>query len=683
MDFTTLLKGATDTFKKLETDVKNVASDTSAQNPSTWQPWASAAPEDDSWEDVTKTVNLPSSVSAPPATESNEHTSPSKNAPSSPAHPQHAPPHPSVPPASSINATAAMEARLQEAVARAETAERKAFAASRERDALRRARDARAADAELLRDKNRQIDAVLEEGEKLSIKIAEKEALVRTLKAAAKDRDARIDQLSLALSATEAKWEAGASRQRQLETAEKSALDGLDAAEKRLRQVESDARSKVSSSAALEAVRAQLESLRKGQATALENQAMSLTAEREAAVEAVTVKAKLSEHALNKAMMELRAHLTQVVDNAGWREDQLRKETDELRKRAEQLEARNEELAAALPDATRPLLRQVEALQAAASERIRAKSAVDRSQLERLRTAEAAVASASERERAAEERIGSYVTRTAGLGEQVKIAHAEHARMATDLRNLQAETAERQLKHQRELDDAQSRFLKISREKESVMEELCKERTSHLDAMEVAEEKSRILHGKVVALETRLEIVQESLAKAQASAQRVSGTPGDYTSPRPSHFESVQNGSSSSLGFIGSDFEGEADDINESPATSGVYATERLKSSLRQKSGEIVSLQAQLNNKETATKALAEEIINLTAKVDELSKELKDAPEIRKELLELKRRHTALLELLGEREERIMELEADLSDVNQIYKEQVTELLLRLEKLSS
>ncbi|CDF35339.1 unnamed protein product [Chondrus crispus] len=385
--------------------------------------------------------------------------------------------------------------------------------------------------------------------------------------------------------------------------------------------------------------------------------------------------------------MELRAHLTQVMDNAGWREDQFRKETDELRKRAEQLEARNEELAAALPDATRPLLRQVEALQAAASERVRAKSAVDRSQLERLRAAEAAVATATAREKAGEDRIGNLMTRIATLEEQVKIAHGDQGRVGAELRALQADNAEVQVKHQRELETLEAQLLKANRDKEHALEDLSHERASHLDAIESAEEKERLLRKQIASLETRMEMLQESLTKATSmNAQRGNGPGpgGSSSSLLMSRFDSMTNVSTTSLGFAGSENGEDASPFADGTSPSaGLYATERLSQSLRQRNGEIASLQGQLDTKEEATKALAEEVVSLTARVEELTKEMHDAPTMKAGFEELKKRHMGLLELLGEREERIMELQADLSDVNQMYKEQITELLLRIEKMSS
>jgi len=46
-------------------------------------------------------------------------------------------------------------------------------------------------------------------------------------------------------------------------------------------------------------------------------------------------------------------------------------------------------------------------------------------------------------------------------------------------------------------------------------------------------------------------------------------------------------------------------------------------------------------------------------------------------------RYHAALELLGEKTEEVEELKADLQDVKQIFREQITELLDTIEKLKS
>jgi TATA element modulatory factor len=622
-----------------------------------------------------------------------------------------APAAPSGAPTAAANGdgSAAETAAAKKALA---ASERRVAALTRERDALRRARDSRAGGLENAREKDKQIAKVLEEGQALSVKVAEAETAARAARYALKEREAELEAMCVACGAAEAKAEAAAAKFRTVETSERAAVEGKDAAERRMRQMESDARTKSSSSAALDAARGQLEALRKSQSAALENQAMRLRADADAEREKCRERAAAESEALKNAMAELRAHLSQVTENAGWREDQLRKEAAELRARAESLEARNEELAEAVPGATRPLLRQVEALQAAASERARAMSAVERSQLDRLRAAEAAVAAGVERERAADVRIGSLLSRIAALEEQVKIANAEASRVAAALRDAQSAAADAELAHRRALDTAQVHTMKAVREREAQVDELSKARAAHLDEAEACEKRERTLREKVGALEAKLEAAHVQTARqlavpGAASSSHMfgpaSGGAGDgavgfgtsdsmsslLQSPRGSRLAGLTDGDPpGSAGGLrdlmspGRYSEGAASVASfaeSSSAPGGVYDTERLHSTLRQRIGEIASLHSQLTSKETATQALADEVVALTARVEELTAELKDAPEVRSGLSDLTVRHAALLELLGEREERIQELEADLVDINQMYKAQITDLLLRLE----
>lgn len=81
-----------------------------------------------------------------------------------------------------------------------------------------------------------------------------------------------------------------------------------------------------------------------------------------ATVNTVYEKALEREQELQKSIAEMRTNLTQVVDSARWREDQLRGRSKGLRMHDKRPEARNEKLAAALPNVAWPLLRPVETL---------------------------------------------------------------------------------------------------------------------------------------------------------------------------------------------------------------------------------------------------------------------------------------------------------------------------------
>lgn len=66
---------------------------------------------------------------------------------------------------------------------------------------------------------------------------------------------------------------------------------------------------------------------------------------------------------LEREVTNLRAKLSRVEDEAGWKQDLLLKEKNVLQERLQSAEIRNEDLAASVQESTKPLLRQMESLQ--------------------------------------------------------------------------------------------------------------------------------------------------------------------------------------------------------------------------------------------------------------------------------------------------------------------------------
>lgn len=77
-----------------------------------------------------------------------------------------------------------------------------------------------------------------------------------------------------------------------------------------------------------------------------------------------------------------------------YREDMHAREVSDAARRSQAAEARHEELAAALPEATRPLVRQLEAMQAAAQQQHAAWAAAEASLSSRAHDGEARAAAA-------------------------------------------------------------------------------------------------------------------------------------------------------------------------------------------------------------------------------------------------------------------------------------------------
>ncbi|GJP47575.1 hypothetical protein CLOM_g6759 [Closterium sp. NIES-68] len=117
------------------------------------------------------------------------------------------------------------------------------------------------------------------------------------------------------------------------------------------------------------------------------------------------------------------------------------------------------------------------------------------------------------------------------------------------------------------------------------------------------------------------------------------------------------------------------------PSAANAAAVEHLESLLRQKDGEIATHTARLAALESTRDSLAEELVKTTTQCESLRGEVSQLPGLKAELEAIRRRHASALELMGERDEQVEELRADLMDVKEMYREQIDMLVDQIQKL--
>jgi len=108
-----------------------------------------------------------------------------------------------------------------------------------------------------------------------------------------------------------------------------------------------------------------------------------------------------------------------------------------------------------------------------------------------------------------------------------------------------------------------------------------------------------------------------------------------------------------------------------------------FEAALRQKDGELSSYISRLASLETTRDSLAEELVKMTEQCEKLRAEACLIPGLRAELEALRRRHSSALELMGERDEELEELRADIIDLKEMYREQVDLLVNKIQMVSS
>ncbi|KAI3463325.1 hypothetical protein Pfo_019988 [Paulownia fortunei] len=568
---------------------------------------------------------------------------------------------------------AEIESLREEYHQRVAALERKVYALTRERDTLRREHNKKSDAAALLKEKDEIITQVMAEGEELSKKQAAQESQIRKLRA----------------------------QIRELEEEKKGLLTKLQVEENK---VESIKRDKTATEMLLQ------ETVEKHQAELATQKeyytnALSVAKEAEALAEArantearTELESRLREAEDRESMLvqtleELRQTLSRKEQQAVFREDMLRRDIEDLQKRYQASERRCEELITQVPDSTRPLLRQIEAMQETASRRAEAWAAVERSLNSRLQEAEAKAAAAEEKERSINERLTQTLSRINVLEAQISCLRAEQTQLTKSLekeRQRAAENRQEYLALKEEADTHESHVNQLEEEirelrrkhkeelhealmhQELLQQELEREKAARLDQERAASIQSSLIPDQSPIAR------QKSAAFENGNLTRKISSASSLSSMEESYFLQTTLGSSENLSERRSAGEGAMSLYYMKSMTSSTF-----EAALRQKEGELASYTSRLASLESIRDSLAEELVKLTAECEKLRAEAATLPGIRAELEALRRRHSAALELMGERDEELEELRADIVDLKEMYREQVNLLVNKIQILSS
>lgn len=554
---------------------------------------------------------------------------------------------------------------------RLNAAERKVYALTKERDMLRREQGRRDSSV-LLKEKDEIIKQVMAEGEELSKKQAAQEAQMRKLRAQIRELEEEKQRLKSKLQVEEATVE---SLRKDKAATEKALQEAVERT-----QVELTIQKEFYTNALNEAKEAEARAEVRADAEAkleLEHR-LREAADREAA--------------LVQNLDELRQALSRASQQAISREDMLRRDVEDLEKRCQAAELRYEELVAGVPESTRPLLRQIEGMRETMAVRAEAWSGVERTLNSRLQEAEAKAAASQERERAINERLTQTLSRMAVLEAQVSCLKAEQNQLTRSLEKERQRASENRQEYLAALEAAATHEGHAKQLEEDLKElrsrfkrELAEERTlRELLQQEVEREKQ-----KAVKQEGMLENGNWSIT-SKPNVSQAQTPPESSRSLR--RFSSASNGSLEESFFLQASLDPTTDQTVGSRRNSSAglpfnigkgAPVEQLEAFLSQKEGEIASYTSRLASLESTRNALAEELVKATTQCEKFRSEAASLSHLRSELESLRRRHASALELMGERDEQVEELKADLADVKQMYREQIDMLVNQIEQLSA
>ncbi|KAJ4768839.1 golgin putative 5 [Rhynchospora pubera] len=542
--------------------------------------------------------------------------------------------------------------------------ERKVYALTKERDTLRREQNKKSDAAALLKEKDEIINQVMAEGEELSKKQAAQEATIRKLRAQIREFEEEKQRLNSKLQVEEAKVE---SIKRDKATTEKLLQETIEK-----NQAELAAQKEFYANA--------LNAAKEAEAVA------EARANSEAKVELETRLREASEKEaiLVQTIEELRHTLTRKEQEAAFKEEMFKRDLDDLQKRYQASELRYNELVTQVPESTRPLLRQIEAMQETAARRAEAWAGVERALNSRLQDAEAKAAAAEEKERSLNERLSQTLSRITILETQITCLRTEQTQLSRSLekeRQRASESRQEYLAIKEEAATQEGRAKQLEdeiRELRTKHKKELQEVATHRDLLEKELERERA---------TRLELEKAASMETHKTnhdptrniPMRKLSSAGSLNSIEESHFlqASLENDSNALLERR----------ISTENSMSSYYlksmTPSAFEAALRQKDGELASYMARLASLESTRDSLAEELVKLTEQCEKLKVEAAALPGVKAELEALRQRHTAALELMGERDEELEELRADIVDLKEMYREQVDLLVNKIQMLGA
>ncbi|CAF3050742.1 unnamed protein product [Rotaria socialis] len=546
----------------------------------------------------------------------------------------------------------------------------------------------------VLREKEEQIQQLLEEGDKLSKTQLQHTNIIKKLRSKEKENETQITSLNVRIDKLTTELDEAKKNLQEKEENEKQSKEILKKLEKSaihyekeclsIKSLYEDAEEQIrSTKVALENSYKEISELNKTKA-ATESKVVEATLSAEIllkeeirlALDKERILSRQEQEKLQMTIDELRHSIQRSEAQLSRKEHMLRQEINDLRQRLQEAESRNEELTQNISNATRPLLRQIENLQTTYVTQINSLEKTERQLTDRLAEMQAHYAISVEHERVANETLLEANAKWKLAEAQLSTFKQDKTRLTSEVDILKMkitnfEDSKQREKHQ--IDTMQEAF---TQQINSLIQE---KRQLEMDA---ELEKSRYDSDL-----KRLQIVNDALKEQQnlfdtTSMSRSSSTLESTLQQQRSRRSSGGHDTPLSFAFERSPFAlTPKPSVYETLRNTGAIAVlESLEAQLKEKEGEITLLQSEISDLERTRESMARELVNLSNLNEKLQQQTKNYPVLTEQYKDLEKRYDALLTMYGEKQEEAEELKLDLVDVKTLYRAQIDDLMKQTSK---
>ncbi|KAF7249951.1 TATA element modulatory factor [Varanus komodoensis] len=548
--------------------------------------------------------------------------------------------------------------------------------------------------AELLKEKDEQIKGLMEEGEKLSKQQLQNSNIIKKLRAKEKEKEntnvkqtKKIKELEEDLQHLKQVLDGKEEVEKQHRENIKQLNSVVERQEKDLTKFQVDLEDleekNRSVQAALDSAYKELADLHKANAAkdceaqeAALSHELKIKEELGLALEKAQEEARQQQEALAVQVANLRQALQRAEQQQARKEDYLRQEISELQQRLQEAETRNQELSQSVTSATRPLLRQIENLQATLGAQTLSWEKLEKNLSDRLGEAQTALAAQTERERAATEELLSNKIQLSSTESQNSLLRQENTRLQAQLEAERTRLKKLENENNRyevELENLKEEYVKTV--EEGKKEKMLLATQLEMEKMKVEQEKKKAIFVQESAREKERKLYVSSTMETVSSTptlSRSSSISGVDMAGLQASFISQDDPHDHSFGSLSTSGNNLYDAVRMGAGSSII---ENLQSQLKLRDGEVSHLQLEIGNLERTRSIMAEELVKLTNQNDDLEDKVKEIPKLRAQLRDLDQRYNTILQMYGEKAEEAEELRLDLEDVKNMYKTQIDELL--------
>ncbi|KYQ89744.1 TMF1-like protein [Tieghemostelium lacteum] len=384
-------------------------------------------------------------------------------------------------------------------------------------------------------------------------------------------------------------------------------------------------------------------------------------------------------------LQDQRSMINQNAEKWKWKEEELNREIINLQQRCRDAENRNDQISSSIPDATRPLLKQIESLESSLEQRQSAFDAIEKSLLNQIKEERGKYDKATGSQQDLQLEIDELLQRLKQSELQLKKANKQIQSAQTEIQNekvkVQQAISTHQSLEQQNL-TVQSNLTKADL-KIQLLEEKIEKSQKEIKEMREQEEK-RIQTEKLKnVLKNPLSYSTNDFNNSNSNLSNFIHEPPSPSSASPLSTSSSglnNNYTPTKIPYSGFKRIPSQHDLMQQNQS---FSHEYFQTSFHQKDSEISMLQSQNQSLENSRKKLEDELVKLTTQNESLLTECKELKSLRQESTDLKQRLSTALEILGEREESVNELKLDIVDMKELYKTQINELLLQIENLKS